>query len=164
MSGTSQFTGAALKELETILRLMGVEAKVDAYDEAEEIYLHIESPDAGRLIGKGACGLESLQYILNRVLLRKYPEVPHSRVDIERYRERRGDRLRHEALDAAERVLETGRPYRFNPLHSFERKLVHQLIKRRDGLATYSEESSGDGRKVLVICRAGDEAGASAAG
>lgn len=163
MSGTSQFTGTARQELETILRLMGVEAKVDAYDEAEEIYLHIESPDAGRLIGKGAYGLESLQYILNRVLLRKYPEVPHSRVDIERYRERRGDRLRREALDAAERVLETGRPYRFEPLHSFERKLVHQLIKHKEGLTSYSEEADRDGRKALVISRAGDEPGGPAA-
>lgn len=160
MSGTSQFTETARKELETILRLMGVEAKVEAFAEAEEIYLHIESPDAGRLIGKGAYGLEALQYLLNRILIRRFPEVPHSRVDIERYRERRGDRLRREAADAAERVLQTGRPYRFEPLHSFERKIVHQFIKHRDGIASYSEEPSSDGRKVLVICRAGEEPGA----
>ncbi|MGD9873887.1 MAG: protein jag [Kiritimatiellia bacterium] len=162
MSGTSQFTETARKELEAILGLMGVEAKVDAFAEAEELYLHIESPDAGRLIGKGAYGLEALQYLLNRILIRKYPEVPHSRVDIERYRERRGDRLRSEAAAAAERVQQTGRPYHFEPLHSFERKIVHQLIKHQEGLASYSEEAASDGRKVLVVCRAGEEPGSNA--
>ena len=53
--------------LEDLLRLMTFEAKVDVFALSEgEAVFHVESADAGRLIGRGAQVLDALQFTLNR--------------------------------------------------------------------------------------------------
>ena len=58
-------SGEAKSVLEEVLKLMGFEAKVEAFDQPEgEILLHIDTADAGRLIGRGAQVLDSTDQIL----------------------------------------------------------------------------------------------------
>lgn len=146
--------GEARAELETLLRLLQAEAKVEAFLEGEsEILLHVESPDAARLIGRGAQALDALQYVLNRILFRRWPDGRRCIVDVERYRERRKDRLLKEAYEAAEKVRRTGRPVRLAPMRPAERRIVHQALKDERDLETVSEEPDAEGRKRVVVRR-----------
>lgn len=142
----------AKTELQTLLSLMGIEAEIEAFTEDEEILLHVESSDAGRLIGRGGEMLMALQYILNRTLHRKDNDVFHCTVDVERYLERRRDKLLQEAYEAADKVERTGRPYRFTPLRAADRKIIHQALKDREGLCTESEQVDDEpSKKRLVV-------------
>ena len=141
----------AEEELATLIRMMGFEASIELSSEDDEILLHVDSPDAGRLIGRGATVLDSLQYILNRMLYEKDSAVMHCIVDIELYRERKKDRLTKEAIDAAERVLKTGRLVTFPPMSASERRIIHRALKDYDGIETHSEESRDRAQKRLVV-------------
>ena len=53
----------------------------------------------------------------------------------------------------AERVQESGKPMKMQPLNAYHRRLVHNALQSMEGIATESEE--GDGRyKRITIRRA----------
>ena len=141
--------------LQEILRLMGFDAKVEAFDQPEnEVLLHIESPDAGRLIGRGAQGLEALQLVVNRMTGRQGEQPIRFIVDVEHYLERKKDRLLKMALDAAEQVRQTGRPVKLAPMNSAERRIIHQALKDAKDVRTYSEVLGEANEKRVIVDRA----------
>ncbi len=142
----------AKQELERLIGLMGMDASVEAFIERdEEILLHVESEDAGRLIGRGASMLDALQYILNRVLYQKDSGVLHCIVDVERYKERKKDRLIKEAYEAADKAERTGRSVSFSSMGASDRRIIHQALKHRKGVETHSEESRDKAQKYVVV-------------
>jgi spoIIIJ-associated protein len=141
--------------LQDILRLMGFEAKVEAFDQPEnEVLLHVDSPDAGRLIGRDAQGLEALQLVMTRMTGRHAEQPVRFTVDVEHYLERKKDRLQKMALDAAEQVRQTGQPVKLAPMNSSERRIIHQALKDAKGLRTYSEVLDEANEKRVIVDRA----------
>lgn len=141
--------------LQDVLRLMGFEAKIEAFDQPEhEVLLHIDSPDAGRLIGRDAQGLEALQLVLNRMIGRQAEQPVRFIVDVERYRERKKDRLLKMAMDAADQVRQTGRAVKLPPMNSSDRRIIHHAIMDQKDLRTWSEVLDGDNEKRVVVDKA----------
>jgi spoIIIJ-associated protein len=141
--------------LQDILRLMGFEAKIEAFDQPDnEVLLHIESPDAGRLIGRDAQGLEALQLVVNRMAGRQAEQPVRFIVDVERYRERKKDRLLKMAIDAAEQVRQTGRAVKLPPMNSSDRRIIHHAIMDHKDLRTWSEILDGENEKRVVVDKA----------
>jgi spoIIIJ-associated protein len=75
----------------------------------------------------------------------------HSRIsfDANDYRALRIEELRMSALAAAEKVKHTGTPFRFNPLNSRERRVIHIALRNEQELRS---ESAGAGpfRHVVI--------------
>lgn len=143
------------QKLQELLKLMGFVTTVDQYEEKDgEILLHVSTPDAALLIGRNGQGLEALQIVLNRMLQTTSEQRVHYIVDIERYRERRKDKLLKMAFDAATRVEQTGRSVRLPPMSAHDRRIVHQALKDRPGIKTASEPGREKGEKCVVISRA----------
>ncbi len=141
--------------LQDVLRLMGFEAKIEAFDQPDnEVLLHIESADAGRLIGRDAQGLEALQLVVNRMAGRQAEQPVRFIVDVERYRERKKDRLLKMALDAADQVRQTGQPVKLPPMSASERRIIHQAIMNEKDLRTWSEALEGEHEKRVVVDKA----------
>ena len=141
--------------LQDILRLMGFEAKVEAFDQPEnEVLLHVDSPDAGRLIGRDAQGLEALQLVMTRMTGRQAEQPVRFTVDVEHYLERKKDRLLKMALDAAEQVRQTGQPVKLAPMNSSERRIIHQALRDAKDLRTYSEVLDEANEKRVIVDRA----------
>lgn len=145
-----------------LLRQIGFEAKIETFTQEDEILLHIESPDAARLIGRGAQVLDALQLLLNRMMIRQVENPPHCVVDVERYRERKKDRLLQQALEAAEEVRQTGRAVTLPPMGASDRRVIHQALRDNTSVHTQSGEPDEHGQKRVVISPAG-QAEASAA-
>lgn len=138
--------------LENVLRLMGFEGKVERFDQEDgEILLHVSTPDAGRLIGRNAQVLEALQTVVNRMLRRGEGEGARYLVDVERYRERRKDKLLGMALEAADRAEQTGEPVKLPSMSSRDRRIVHRALTERPGVRTESEEVGEEGEKRVVV-------------
>jgi spoIIIJ-associated protein len=117
-------------------------------DEAE-IVVTFGGTDQALLLDRNAELLLALEHIAHR-WLRLDPRM-HDRVrfDCGGYRAARLEELRLSARVAAQRVRETGQPFRFNPMSARERRLIHLELKGPTGVRTASE-GTGDRRQVVV--------------
>jgi len=136
--------------LETVLKLLGVEVEVDIDIEEEGLHcdLNCSQEDGGLLIGRHGATLDSLQYLTLRVLQADGFERMRITLDVAGYRTRREKTLRQLAQSVAAKVLDSGRPYHFEPMSAMERRVVHMTIVDIEGLTT---ESEGEGRRRHVV-------------
>jgi spoIIIJ-associated protein len=79
------------------------------------------------------------------------PSEDHSRIsfDANDYRALRIEELRVSATTAAERVKRTGQPFRFNPMNSRERRVIHLALRNETAIRSESA-GTGPGRMVIV--------------
>ena len=106
--------------------------------------LDIEGDDSGLLIGRRGETLRAFQFMLNLILSQQMQERVLVTVDVERYQERRYERLRARALQLAERVAATGRSVTMEPMPASDRRVVHMALTGHPRVMT---ESSGEGEE-----------------
>jgi spoIIIJ-associated protein len=81
----------------------------------------------------------------------RMPSEDHSRIsfDANDYRLLRIEELRLSAQTAGEKVKRTGVPFRFNPMNSRERRVIHLALRTETSLRSESA-GVGPGRHVVV--------------
>lgn len=145
----------ALEFVSNVLKKMGLEANVTAnLDKVEEtVYVNIEGPDMGVLIGKRGQTLDSLQYltslVVNRTCNDMYLKV---KLDTENYRERRKETLENLAKNISSKVRRTRRPVVLEPMNPYERRLIHSALQNDKYVETHSEGEEPY-RKVVVTLK-----------
>lgn len=140
----------AAQILESLLDEMGMDGEVDIVDESDDgLTLEIEGQDGALLIGKHGQTLDALQYVVNRLVGKRYRNVKRITVDTESYRSRREQSLRQMALELAERAVETRRPVTMNPMNARERRIVHLALKDNRFVETRSI-GRDDQRKIVI--------------
>lgn len=118
-------------------------------DGQSSVIVAFRGEDEPLLLERNAELLLALEYIAHR-WLRLDPRL-HDRVrfDCGGYRAERLDELKLSARVAAQRVRETGEAFRFNPMSSRERRLIHLELAGAAGVRTVSE-GSGDRRQLVI--------------
>jgi spoIIIJ-associated protein len=71
-------------------------------------------------------------------------------VDAAGYRERRESALQRQADEAAEDAVRSGRPVALDAMSATERKVVHEHLKDREDVETYSEGNEPDRHLVVA--------------
>ena len=137
--------------LDTLLGYLGFVVQIEEEDGAEGPTLQILTEDKDALIGKRGEILEDIQYLVNRILLRRDPSAPRIRVDVEYFRTMREDKMLDEVREMAARVRATGQPVALNPMNSYYRRLVHNLFVNDP--AVVSESEKGDDRFKRIILK-----------
>ena len=133
-----------------IVTTLGVDAEVDAREEAEAIVVTCSGPGVGLLIGRHGQTIDSIQYLLNAIGWRAHGEARKEVVvDAAGYRARRKATLEALALRVAERVRDSGEPEELEPMTAIERKVVHLRLKEVAGVGTASEGTEPN-RYVVV--------------
>ena len=121
----------------------------DADFETPEVVVKFTGKDVDVLLGNRAELLLALEHLTMEAL--RMPSEDHSRLsfDANDYRLLRIEELRLSALAAAEKVKSTGMPFRFNPMNSRERRVIHMALRHETELRS---ESLGTGphRQVVV--------------
>ena len=101
------------------------------------------------LIGRHGRTLESLQFLVSAITMRKigyrYPVV----VDVEGYKTRQREKIESIAVSTAKKALSSGRPMKIRPMTPYERRIVHIRLREFDGVETKSE-GEGANRHVVV--------------
>jgi spoIIIJ-associated protein len=117
--------------------------------ETPDVTVRFTGSDVDLLLSNRAELLLALEHATMEML--RLPSEDHSRIsfDANDYRLLRIEELRLSAIAAAERVKRTGQPFRFNPMNSRERRVIHLALR---GETTLRSESagSGPGRQVVV--------------
>ncbi|HSY34717.1 MAG TPA: R3H domain-containing nucleic acid-binding protein [Acidobacteriaceae bacterium] len=115
--------------------------------ERRDIYVECKGPDSDLLLANEGELLRALEH-LSAKMLRLEPE-DHDRLsfDANGFKAARARALRDAADAALDEVEDTGEPFRFQPMNSRERRMLH-LFLRDSGLQT---ASSGDGPRRFVV-------------
>ncbi len=136
--------------LERVVLESGVEAAVEVQEEDGEILGRIVGDDLGRLIGHHGQTLDALQHLAYRMAYRSSDERGRVEIDAGDYRERRAVALKAAADQAAEAAVHDGRPVALEAMSALERKLVHEHLKDRHDVETYSEGEEPNRRLVVA--------------
>lgn len=121
--------------------------------ENPDLVVQFQGGDIELLLANKAELLLALE-LVTMELLRMHSD-DHSRIsfDANDYRALRFEELRSSALDAAERVKQSGTYFRFNPMNSRERRLIHIALRNEPLVRS---ESCGTGpQRGAVIYPAG---------
>ena len=117
--------------------------------QAGDVVVAFRGADEALLLEHNAELLLALEHVGHR-WLRLDPRLhDHVRFDCGDYRTTRLDELKLSARVAAQRVRETGQPFRFNPMSSRDRRLIHLELNGAAGVRTMSE-GSGDHRQLVI--------------
>lgn len=122
--------------------------KMEEVDD-KEVRITVMGEDMGLIIGHHGEILESIQYLTNLAANKGKDGYRRYTVDIENYRSRREDTLRHLAQKTAARAKRQGRNITLEPMSANERRIIHSEVQDIEGVTTFSI-GSGDQRKVVV--------------
>jgi len=135
--------------MERVLEALEIEADVEIEEDEELITATVEDEELGLLIGRHGQTIDALQLLCYRAAFQGKEERKRVVVDAAGYRGRRQELLGRQADTAAERALRSGNPVELEPLSAQERRVVHDHLKERAGVETYSEGDEPD-RRVIV--------------
>jgi spoIIIJ-associated protein len=117
---------------------LGGEVVVEENDETIAITVQ-GGDDYGLLIGKRGQTIDALQLLCYQAAFRGMRERKRVLLDAAGYRERRRETLEGRADRAAEQALSSNRIVEMDPMSAQERRVVHERLKERAGVETYSE-------------------------
>jgi spoIIIJ-associated protein len=127
------------------------EITVDAARDPVAVVIKDEK-HSGLIIGREGQTLSALQYMVNRIVAKHWPEKIRVQLDTGDYREKQDENLRVIAQHLAERAKESGRPQSTKPLTSYHRRLVHLALQEDQEVQTRSK-GEGPLKRVLVLPR-----------
>ena len=125
--------------VQTIIDDMDVEATLSNDYNRRSINLQIDTNEPGRIIGYHGKVLKALQLLAQNYLYNRYSRTFYITINVNDYVEHRAEVLQTYAQKLAIRVLEEGRSHQTDPMSNSERKIIHRIISRMDGVTSYSE-------------------------
>jgi spoIIIJ-associated protein len=136
--------------MERVADAAGVDAVVALSEDEEAITAEYRGEDLGLLIGHHGQTIDAIQHLAYRIAFRGDGERKSVSVDAAGYRERRAVSLRAEADSAANAAIRDRRPVALEAMTSLERKVVHEYLRERRDVETYSEGQEPDRRLVVA--------------
>ena len=133
-----------------ILQRLGIESEIEGSIREEELHLEIKSGEGGILIGKHGRTLDSLQVLLNRMLIKRIKRPIRIVLDVDGYKNRRAESLKKMAARLGERVKKTGMAVTIGAFNSYDRRIIHLAF--RDDVTVKTESlGEGDWKKIKII-------------
>jgi len=119
---------------------MGIQdLQIHTESQGKYVLLKLESEKAAFLIGKRGQTLNALQQLTQLVLNKSAKSFMLVKLDVEDYRERRQVALEQLAERMADKAIRTRKKVAFEPMPSYERKIIHNALANRLDIETYSE-------------------------
>ena len=138
-SGTDQATARVRELMERIADAAGVDADVEIHGDGEGLTAEYVGDDLGLLIGHHGQTIDAIQHLAYRFATHGEAERLPVVVDAAGYRERRAQTLRQTAEQAAQMAISDRRPVPLEAMSALERKVIHEHLKDRRDVETYSE-------------------------
>ncbi len=137
------------QELEHLLGLMGYPSSVEITAEGTSVVCKVGEEFEEILTGQDGKTLDSIQYLLRKMVARKILSRIRLTVDVGNYREKRLVDLKSKALELAETVKTDGKTQVIPALSPSERRVVHMSLQDDKEIRS---RSVGDGlfKKILI--------------
>ncbi|RUM38312.1 MAG: RNA-binding protein [Desulfobulbus sp.] len=136
-------------DISLLMEKMGFpsEVEVTLVDYTLECQITGEHEEA--LIGNDGRTLDSLQYLLRKMMSRRLPDRMMLSLDAGQYRQRRTEELKERAVELAAQVKEDGKTQAIAALNPSERRVVHMILQEDKAIRS---RSVGEGlfKKILI--------------
>ena len=136
--------------MERIASAAGVEATVDVRAEEDGLHAEYVGDELGLLIGHHGQTIDAIQHLAYRFAVPGDGDRVSVVVDAAGYRERRASVLRATADQAAETAVSHRRAVPLEAMSALERKVIHEYLKDRRDVETYSEGQEPSRRLVVA--------------
>jgi spoIIIJ-associated protein len=136
--------------------LMGLLEKMEINAEShgslmgKDIYLEIRSDQQRILIGRDGRILDSLQFLINRMVNKRLKEPVRVILDINDYRKKRGEDLKKMAIRSGEKAKLSGFSLTMGPFNAFDRRIIH-LALQEDPLLRTESLGEGEMKRIKII-------------
>lgn len=136
-------------DLAQVLQLMGFGSEVKVHFADNAVQCHISGEYEEQIVGPEGRTLDSLQYLLRKMLSLVLPDRMNVAIDVGNFRERRMAELTQMAISLAEQVKVDGKTQSIPALNPSERRVVHVALQDDKGIRS---RSVGEGlfKKVLI--------------
>ena len=136
-------------DLTRLLELMGLPSEVHTVFEDSTVLCTITGAHEEHIVGPEGRTLDSLQYLLRKMVSYHLPDRIMLALDAGNFRERRGEELKAKALELADQVKVDGKTQAIPALNPSERRVVHMALQDDKGVRS---RSVGEGlfKKVLI--------------
>ena len=137
------------KELGAILELMDCPSTIEVEDREGTAHCRVGPEHEEVLTSQEGKTLDSLQYLLRKIISKKIPGRVNLSIDVGNYREQRQQQLEALALEYSGLVKENGKTQVISSLNPSERRVVHVALQDDPDIRS---RSIGDGlfKKVLI--------------
>ena len=136
--------------LERVNEALDLEAEVEVVDEGDHIRGILHGDDMGLFIGRHGQTIDAVQHLAFKVAAHGESSAPRVEVDAAGYRDRRRQVLERQADQAAADAIRSARPVALDAMSATERKVVHEYLKDRGDVETYSEGTEPDRHLVVA--------------
>jgi len=136
-------------ELSELLRLMGFPSEVSAELDNATVRCQVGDEHEEALTGQDGKIVDSLQYLLRKLVARKVEGKVRLSIDIGQFREKRKIELVERAKELAAQVKEDGKTQAIPPLNPSERRIVHVALQEDKDIRSRSV-GGGLFKKVLI--------------
>jgi spoIIIJ-associated protein len=136
--------------LEEIADALDLDAEVVVEERDGVIHGVLEGEDLGLFIGRHGQTIDAVQHLAFKAAGHGDAPGPRVVIDAAGYRERREQVLHRQADQAAGDAVRQGRPVALDAMSATERKVVHEHLKERDDVETYSEGAEPDRHLVVA--------------
>ena len=136
--------------LERVNDALALEAEVEVVDEGDHIRGILHGDDMGLFIGRHGQTIDAVQHLAFKVAAHGESSAPRVEVDAAGYRDRRRQVLERQADQAAADAIRSSRPVALDAMSATERKVVHEYLKDRGDVETYSEGTEPDRHLVVA--------------
>jgi spoIIIJ-associated protein len=125
--------------LDRVLDACDVDGDVEVDEDQETLRANVDGDDLGLLIGRHGQTIDALEHLAARIAFQGETARKRVVIDAAGYRERRAEILERQADRAAEEALQYGRPVALDAMVPSERRVVHEYLRDRRDVETYSE-------------------------
>ncbi len=150
----SESAADRVRELvELVVQALDLGSDVTVEETEEQITATGGGEDLGLFIGRHGQTIEAVQHLAQRVVPRDANrDAPRRRivVDAAGYRARRQEALEGQASDAADDAVRFERPVALDAMSATERRIVHEYLRDRGDVETYSEGEEPERHLVVA--------------
>jgi spoIIIJ-associated protein len=141
--------------VEEILDALGLEAEVEVAETGNVMKANVRGEELGRLIGRRGQTIDAVQHLAQRIVFQGERSNTRVVIDADGYRERREEELREQGDRAADEVIRTSRAVELDPMPAAERRVVHEHLRERGDVETFSEGEEPE--RYLVVAPLGQQ-------
>ena len=140
-----------LSFIKEISEKMGIDVSAKAEANEDSLFIYIEGPGTGTIIGKRGQTLDAIQYLTSLVVNKNEKDYKRVVLDAENYREKREKTLEELAERLAAKAIKTKKSVRLEPMNPYERKVIHATLSKNDKIITRSMGEEPYRRVVITL-------------
>lgn len=155
---TAKATGDTPEKIEAFLTGFLAQLDVEAVPRIEEraeggYQVYLEGERLGALIGHRGETLDAIQQLTNYSVNRSRAKRVRIHIDVENYRAKREESLRHLAEKVAGKVVKYRRNITLEPMNAYERHVIHEALQEYPDVITYSTGTEPNRRTVVAYTK-----------